>query len=264
MLIFHLQPPSPQSPCHTLPLCQNGSPLHPPKSKKQNSEQKNIHSIFYYSKNYYLCSMNNPLSQFGNIPVTVSALESLYPQLKGKHQKIRWLERNGQIIRLKRGLYVCSPGMTGTPLSTALIANHLYSPSYVSMSSALRYYGLIPEAVYVTQSMTLKHSRSFNTSIGRFEYTAIARAAFPVGLTNISRERYAFVIASPEKALCDLIAHSPQVNLRYLKDAEIYLEEDIRMELEDFKQMNPKIFESYIPVGKKPESIKTLLKLLKK
>ena len=30
--------------------------------------------------------------------------------------------------------------------------------SYVSMKTALRYYGLIPEAVYTTQSMTLKHS----------------------------------------------------------------------------------------------------------
>jgi len=56
---------------------------------------------------------------------------------------------------------------------------------------------------------------------------------------------------SPEKALCDLIANSPKVNLRYLKDAEIYLEEDIRMELEEFKQMNAEIFEEYMKVGKK-------------
>ena len=38
--------------------------------------------------------------------------------------------------------------ITGKILSTELIANHLYAPSYVSMSSALRYYGLIPETVY--------------------------------------------------------------------------------------------------------------------
>lgn len=71
-------------------------------------------------------------------------------------------------------------------------------------------------------------------------------------------------MATPEKALCDLIASSPKVNLRYLKDAGIYLEEDIRMELEDFRQMNAEIFEEYIKVGKKADSIRTLLKLLKK
>ena len=54
------------------------------------------------------------------------------------------------------------------------------------------------------------------------------------------------------------------MNLRYLKDAEVYLAEDIRMEIEDFKQMNTSIFEKYIEIGKKAESIKTLLKLMKK
>ncbi len=58
-------------------------------------------------------------------------------------------------------------------------------------------------------------------------------------------------MATPEKALCDLIANSPsKVNLRYLKDAEIYLEEDIRMEREDFMQMDARLFEEYIRSAK--------------
>lgn len=206
----------------------------------------------------------NILSKLGNIPVTTPILESLFPHLKGGNQKVRLLERNGEIIRLKKGLYVCNPEITGKALSTELVANHLYAPSYVSLSSALRYHGLIPEAVYTTQSMTLKHSRDFDTPIGRFEYTYMSRDAFSVGLSSIRQDGYAFVIATPEKALCDLIANSPNVNLRYLKDAEIYLAEDIRMEMEDFRRMNTSIFEEYIKIGKKAESIKTLLKLMKK
>ncbi len=159
---------------------------------------------------------------------------------------------------------MCSPEITGKTLSTELIANHLYAPSYVSMSSALRYYGLIPEEVYVMQSMTLKHSRDFDTPLGRFEYTSMSRRAFSVGVTSIQRDGYAFVMAIPEKALCDLIANSPKVNLRYLKDAELYLTEDIRMEWEDFKKMDVGVFEEYIKVGKKAESIRTLVKLLKR
>lgn len=220
--------------------------------------------MFFYSKFYYLCKVNNLLKQLGNIPVTAAALESLFPNIKGGNQKLRLLERDKQIIRLKRGLYVCSPDVTGVALSTELIANHLYTPSYVSMSSALRYFGLIPEEVYVIQSMTLKHSRDFETPIGRYEYTHISKDSFSVGLSSIRKSEYAFVIATPEKALCDLIANSPGVNLRYPKDAAVYLEEDIRMDLSDFKQMDPAILEAYAKVGKKADSILTLLKLLKR
>ena len=207
--------------------------------------------------------MNSPLVQLGNIPVTSAALESLFPNIKGGNQKIRLLERDRQVIRLKRGLYVCSPEVTRIALSTELIANHLYTPSYVSMSSALRYYGLIPEEIYVTQSMTLKHSRDFDTPIGRYEYAHTTKDAFSVGLSSIRKAGYAFVIATPEKALCDLIANSSGVNLRYPKDAVIYLVEDIRMDLSDFRQMNPEILEAYVKVGKKADSVRTLLKLLK-
>lgn len=204
------------------------------------------------------------MQQLGNIPVTASVLETLFPRIKRGNQKIRLLVRDKQIFRLKKGLYVCNPEVTGKILSTELIANHLCAPSYVSMSSALRYYGLIPEAVYTMQSMTLKHARSFDTPLGRFEYRYISKEAFSVGLTSIQKEGFAFVMATPEKALCDLIANSAKVNLRYVKDVEIYLEEDIRMEMEDFRQLDPKIFEEYAAIGKKADSIRTLLKLLKR
>ncbi len=204
------------------------------------------------------------MQQLGNIPVTASVLETFFPRIKRGNQKIRLLVRDKQIFRLKKGLYVCNPEVTGKILSTELIANHLCAPSYVSMSSALRYYGLIPEAVYTMQSMTLKHARSFDTPLGRFEYRYISKEAFSVGLTSIRKEGFAFVMATPEKALCDLIANSAKVNLRYVKDVEIYLEEDIRMEMEDFRQLDPKIFEEYAAIGKKADSIRTLLKLLKR
>ena len=208
--------------------------------------------------------MLEEFEHIGNIPVSNSAIASLFPEIKAGDQKVRNLESQGQIIRLKKGLYVVNPKLSKTALSTELIANHLYAPSYVSMSSALRYYGLIPEAVYSTQSMTLKHSRRFYTPLGLFDYQFIPREAFPIGVTSINRLNYAFLIATPEKALCDLIANSPKVNLRYIKDVEEYLEEDIRMELNDFKNMDASIFERYTQVGKKSNSVNTLIKYLHK
>lgn len=122
--------------------------------------------------------MKRELRDIGNIPVTNSIIASMYPELEYAEKKVQWLEKNKYVIRLKRGLYVVNSEYTGKALSNELIANHLYAPSYVSMSTALRYYGLIPEAVYVCQSMTMKHSRRFQTPIGIYDYTHITRNAF--------------------------------------------------------------------------------------
>ena len=74
----------------------------------------------------------------------------------------------------------------------------------------------------------------------------------------------AFLKIKIEKALCDLIANSSQVNLRYMKDVETYLEQDIRMDMDEFNKMDKTIFEDYIKVGKKADSISTLLKFLRR
>ena len=63
---------------------------------------------------------------------------------------------------------------------------------------------------------------------------------------------------------CDLIANSSQVYLRYMKDVETYLEQDIRMDMDEFSKMDETIFEDYIKVGKKADSISTLLKFLRR
>ena len=162
--------------------------------------------------------MIRTLEAFANIPVSTTALASLFPENKAGGEKVRSLEQKEYVIRLKRGLYVVNPEVSRVPLSLELIANQLYAPSYVSMSSALRYYGLIPETVYTVQSITVKHSRSFDTPVGHFDYSSINRETFHVGVTIIEKQTYTFLMASPEKALCDLIANSPKVNLRYMKD----------------------------------------------
>lgn len=41
------------------------------------------------------CSMDRQLSEIGNIPVTTSVIESLYPELKSASKKVIWLENKG-------------------------------------------------------------------------------------------------------------------------------------------------------------------------
>ena len=207
--------------------------------------------------------MVSELEHFSIIPGSSATLISSFSDIKAGNQKLRSLESKGEIIRIKKGLYVVNPKVSHVTLSAELIANHIYTPSYVSMSSALRYYGLIPEEDYVTQSMTLKHSRIFDTPFGRFDYRSIKREAFNVGVTYVNKQNYSFLIATPEKALCDLIANSPLVNIRYQKDVEIYIQEDIRMEIEDLRNMDVTVFEKYAEVGKKASSILPIIKYLK-
>ena len=82
--------------------------------------------------------------------------------------------------------------------------------------------------------------------------------------SDVCSSDLSFLMATPEKALCDLIANSPNVNLRYLKDVEAYLEGDIRMDIDEFLRMDVGVFERYAQVGKKGKSIETLIKYMKK
>ena len=53
--------------------------------------------------------MNKLLKEIGATPVTTSIIESLYPELKSPDKKVALLEKQGYIMRLKRGLYVVNP-----------------------------------------------------------------------------------------------------------------------------------------------------------
>ena len=206
--------------------------------------------------------MRNILITLGNIPVTSSVITSIYPDVKTKFAKIAQLEKAGDIIRLRRNLFVVNPQETGKPLSSGLIANHLLSPSYVSMQTALRYYGLIPEEVYTIQSINFKAAKEYKTPIGNFCYYHISRDTYPIGITQIKEGDNVYIMATPEKALCDLIANQPGINLRYKKEALEFLEENLRLDMDRFYQFNPNIFAEYAKTGKKSTSILTILKLL--
>lgn len=206
----------------------------------------------------------NPLLELGPVPVDFSVLKSMYPNHRSIHNKVSELEKSGKIIRLKKGLYVVSPAESGRLLSPELIANHLYGPSYVSMESALRYYGLIPEQVYAIQSVTTKHSRNFQNMLGTFEYTQCHKEYFAVGIQQESKEAVQFLIATPEKALCDLIIHTPNLKLRYRKELLSYLDEDIRLDMEAFFKMNADIFEQCVRYGKKKTIVSNILYLLRR
>lgn len=204
------------------------------------------------------------IKQLGNIPVDYALLRSVFSDYKSPRNKIANLETEGKLIRLKRGLYVVSPDESQKLLSTELIANHIYGPSYVSMESALKYYGLIRESVRVLRSITTKRSRVFENSISRFEYINCSEKYYSIGINQKIGNGYSFLIASPEKALCDLIAYTPGVRPRFINALRIFLEDNIRLDMEAFFRMDIDIFKECAEVGKKKNDLNNLIKILKR
>lgn len=203
------------------------------------------------------------LVKYGVIPIDYASLRASYPSLKALEDKVCDLEKKSTIIRLKRGLYIVSPAVSKREVSIELIANHLYGPSYVSKESALRFYGLIPERVYNTVSMTIKRRQRFRNKYGQYDYISCPVSYYSIGIRQVIREDYAFMIASPEKALCDQIVYTPRLQLRSVKALLAYLEEDIRFDMDEFYKMDVSIFEQCVGKSKKKDTIDHVIKLLK-
>ena len=189
-------------------------------------------------------------------------LSSVFPDCVNLATKAKRLERDGEIIRLKKGLYVASTGVSRVELSPFLLANHIYGPSYVSMQTALRLYGLIPEAVYSVQSMTTGVARDYDNAIGTFNYIRVPVEYYNVGVTMKEDNGASFMIATPEKALCDLMVYTPNLNLRFQTAVRKYLEEDIRFDMDELQNIDLSIIEECGQVSKKKTMLYQLMKFI--
>lgn len=120
-------------------------------------------------------------------------------RVAAKFMLIRYAKK-GLLSRLKRGLYI-STNRTPSPW---LIANQLYKPSYISLESALSYYGLIPESIFSVTSVTTKTTREFEAGDRLYLYRTIKRRAFG-GYRSIEINGESILIAEQEKALADYL-----------------------------------------------------------
>jgi predicted transcriptional regulator of viral defense system len=202
------------------------------------------------------------LKNIGVIPINKDVLYSLYDDLQRPDRKIPELEQKGLIIRVKRDLYVVSPKVHHQEISRELVANHLYSPSYISLESALSYYGLIPERVYSVRSVCARQRKQYNTPLGNFEYIKMPENYFPIGIRQeIIENKYAFLIATPTKALCDMIVATPNLRLQSAKAMQNYLKEDLRVDVEALKTLDRDIVRQCVEAGKKKAELRLLLKI---
>jgi len=105
------------------------------------------------------------------------------------------------IKKIKRGYYLFSDLEINEQV-LFLIANKIYSPSYISLEMAFSYYNLIPEAVYGITSVTSNKTNNFKTDFGEFIYRRI-KPELMFGYKLIKYENHNFRIAEIEKAVLD-------------------------------------------------------------
>ena len=191
-------------------------------------------------------------------------ISACYDHLSSPIEKIRALEKDGQLIRLRRGLYVVNTEVSGKPINACLCANHIYGPSYISQQWALRWYGLIPERVYTMTSVTTKRSRMFENSLGRFTYEQVKPDYFAIGVNSIEEDGVTFLIASREKALCDMILHDSYLPPQSVRGLWQYLEEDIRFDVDELATFDVSIIEACAKFGRKEKILNNLIKILRR
>ena len=114
------------------------------------------------------------LSLVGNDPVFESSIllsGDISPNYV-RLQLTRW-KKAGRIYQLRRGLYAIAPPYQKIDPHPFVIANHIVKASYVSAQSALGFYGLIPEIVTQTISMTGNRHGTWETPLGTYHYRHI-------------------------------------------------------------------------------------------
>ncbi|MBN2777781.1 MAG: hypothetical protein JXR36_09065 [Bacteroidales bacterium] len=204
------------------------------------------------------------LNSFGIIPFTRGALTQLLRQYSSPNDKISSWLANGDIISLKKGLYVVSENYRKEKLNLEIIANQIYGPSYVSLDSALQFYGVIPEKVNVVTSVCTKRSKSFENGIGFFKYFGVNEKYAGIGIDSKSQDGiHYFLIATIEKALCDKVVFTKNLQLKSLKSAQRFFEDDLRTDFSGIENFNFQIIDQCCECGIKKNDLIIMAKYLK-
>lgn len=216
-----------------------------------------IENVVLCEKFCYLYIVQTRLS-YNGIPVNGALLRSAFENLKAPKAKIERLVKTDEIIRLRRGLYMDTERKV---FNNFLAANYIVSPSYVSGLTALWYHDVIPEAVVDTISMTTKKTSMYHNPLGVFTYHHCSSDYFFIGIQERTILGNNVLIAGVEKALCDHITSTPNLNLRYVGETRRWLEEDMRMDMDELSHMDLSIISACANNGKKKKMLSNIIKI---
>jgi predicted transcriptional regulator of viral defense system len=162
---------------------------------------------------------------------TTNQVYASYPEFN-RNNLGRWV-RQGYLVRLRQG-YFAFPEYRESSEFAFYFANIIYKPSYISLHTALSFYGIIPEAVPQITSVTTLKTMTFSNDFGEYSYKNIKPdMLFGYDLKEMEGGRR-IMFATPEKALIDLLYLYPFYNterdLEELRLDESYMEDDFNRE----------------------------------
>jgi hypothetical protein len=140
-----------------------------------------------------------------------------------RRQLARWVKA-GKVIALRRGVYMLAEPYARQVPHPFVLANEMRRASYVSMQSALAWFGCIPEYVPTVTSVTTERPEEIDNPAGRFIFRHIKHDLL-WGMTRVDvAPSQVALVARPEKALIDLLYLTPR------SDHKDYLDE-LRLDL---------------------------------
>jgi predicted transcriptional regulator of viral defense system len=160
-------------------------------------------------------------------------LVDLYKDLSQPRHKIKKLVDKGDLIPIKRELYLLAPKYKKM-YSKETLANMIYGPSLISFEYALAYHNLIPERVENVTCVCFKRNKEFHTPVGTFIYKYMPKKIFSLGVELKTDKLGNFFMATPERALCDIVYHQKLS----MNEIESFVVENLRIEREDFLSLN--------------------------
>ncbi|HQK71287.1 MAG TPA: hypothetical protein PL101_09275 [Bacteroidales bacterium] len=177
---------------------------------------KRLVVFLFVSKNHYICiktetemnfhAFRQAFFEYGCI--NTHQLYVLQPEFNCNNLT-RWVNQ-GLLVKLRNGFYAFREYLE-KPGFSLFISNRIYKPSYISLHTALAFYGIIPEAVTQITAVSSLKTAVFKNDFGVYSYRNVREELF-FGYELKPMEDRSILFAFPEKALLDLLYLYPFYN----------------------------------------------------
>ncbi len=171
----------------------------------------------YIPKKQYLCSVLEINHQMTYLQFytkwhpfacfSTRQVKAIVPDFN-RNNYLLW-QRSGQIISLRQGWYAFAD-YRQQPDYAYYFAGQIYAPSYISLHTALSFYGIIPEAVVEITSVSTQKTARYTNAFGTYSYQTVRPRLFFGYEAKVMADGKQYWMATPEKAIVDLLYLYPQ------------------------------------------------------
>ncbi|MDO8592668.1 MAG: hypothetical protein Q7R92_02760 [bacterium] len=147
--------------------------------------------------------------KFGRI-VAINDMLSVFTEEYSKasaHNRIQMLARAGWFLRIKNGLYLIIENLSSRSTSDMpllVISEALNKDSYISLDTALNYYGMFDQYTKNVTAINLKFSKNYKFQGNNLKFIKITKKYY-FGFTQIRLDGKIINMATEEKALLDFL-----------------------------------------------------------